>query len=243
MWTFTAKNPPRVAEIATSIADDTDLLVNQDDTYLYEEIDFAVAVQLPSQRPKPRESHLLRVRSLLEIRFNSGWFSKTAKLTFPQACYTIGPNLPEIHVRNIQARSVAEEKPQGALWTSSFLPNGAPAWQAREREEFAELGRSLYRLQCDAQTISVYTIDSFVDFQRLLLKFPQSNPSGRATVRWRDVAERFDAVHLTARGLVDLDGIEFETPYGVAAFRGWGSESTAWLRGIPSGKLSLVTNR
>lgn len=239
MWTFTAENPPRVTEIAASVTDVADLAV-QDDGYLYEEIDFAVAVQLPSQRPTPSPPHVLEIRSLLESRFNSGWFARSAILTFPQACYSTGPEVPEIKITNTRARTIVDEKPHGALWTSSFLPDGTPTWQTREREEFAELARSLYCLRCDPHRIAVYTIDSLADFRRLLLKFPQRNPNGRATVRWGDAAQHFDAIHLTARGLVDADGVQFQTPYGLAEFRGWGSESTAWLTTISGGTLTLA---
>lgn len=240
MWVFTAENPPRLTEIAVSVDGAADL-ANQDDVYLYEEIDFSVAVQLPSQRPAPSPQHVLKVRDLLENRFNSGWFRDTANLVSPQACYLLNPGFTEIEITDIDARTVADEKPRGALWTSSLLPDSTPTWQTHEREEFARLSRTLYHLHFDPQQVSVYTIDSFADFQTLLLNFAQHNTNGRATVRWGDVAKQFDAVHLTARGLVDADGVQFQTPYGLAELRGWGSESTAWLRTVSGTRLKLAT--
>jgi hypothetical protein len=54
-------------------------------------------------------------------------------------------------------------------------------------------------------------------------------------VRWDAVARHFNAVHLTARGLVTAHDVAVTTPHGEAKLFGWDSESTAWLRAPRSG--------
>ncbi|GGM80250.1 hypothetical protein GCM10011609_15190 [Lentzea pudingi] len=121
-----------------------------------------------------------------------------------------------------------DDKPAGALWTSSFLPDGTSMWQWGEWAEFGH-DRPLHALAFDPADVRLCTIGSPADYERLVNRYPRQT-SPHAQVHWTRVAEDFDAVHLTVTGLLTAQHVPIATPHGTAVLTGWDAESTAWLR-------------
>lgn len=153
-----------------------------------------------------------------------------ARLPSPQARYTDDPVVREITVADPPPGLTTVEKPTWALWTASFLPDGTSAWERKEYPRLSGGERHLCSMSFDESEVTVYTIDSVRDFRELVSTYPDPQEDGRVRVRWEAVAKDFDAVHLTARGLVTAHDVEVRTPAGLGKLWAWDTESTAWLR-------------
>lgn len=131
------------------------------------------------------------------------------------------------------------QKPQGALWTSSFMPDGRPAWAEHEASA-AQGKRPLHKVTFSERDVRAYTLDSLHDFVRLVDLYPSPDDAGRVAVAWREMSSDFDAVHMTVRGLLAIEGVEFRTRHGVGRLIGWDAESTAWFRFPPTARIGTV---
>lgn len=164
-------------------------------------------------------------------RLGSGWFARSA-VTSPQAWFSDGNDIHSFVVTSEGSALSEADKPVGAMWTASYLPDGRSAWGELEAAEFPEGNRRLYSIRFKSDAVRSYTINCVPDYQRLLSLYPRSE-AGWVGVNWRLVAEQFDAVRLSPRGLVSAHDFTIRTPQGVAVLRGWDSEATAWLRRPP----------
>ncbi|MFI9012375.1 hypothetical protein ACIGNX_34565 [Actinosynnema sp. NPDC053489] len=168
-------------------------------------------------------------------RLGVGWFAERPSLRSPQAWYSSTGVIPPIRVEDsLPSPAAVVDKPAGALWTSSYLDDGSSAWQFLERAEFGHLDREVYSLHFDADAVSVCTIDSPEDYERLVSTYPRRRSDGGTGVRWSAVAQDYDAVRLSALGLVLAHDVDVPAAGGVARLCGWDSESTAWLRTPPA---------
>ncbi|GAA1200062.1 hypothetical protein GCM10009608_38970 [Pseudonocardia alaniniphila] len=130
------------------------------------------------------------------------------------------------------------EKPAGALWTSSFLPDGRSAWAIGESSAYPDLSRRLFAVDFDRAVTRVFEVSAPEDYQRLATSYPRPMLDGRVLVDWSAAATDLDAVRLTAAGLVFAHNVRVPTPHGVAQLRGWDAESTAWLNRPPGLRIS-----
>jgi hypothetical protein len=124
-------------------------------------------------------------------------------------------------------------KPTGGFWTSTYDERTGSGWiQWCLAEQFGcerdETWSNLWRLQ-PAAGARIYTIDDYGDLAELVERFPHSSeyPWARVYPRWPEVAEHYDAVHLTASGEVRT---RWDTPEMPLSLYGWDCESTLWLR-------------
>jgi hypothetical protein len=215
-----------------------------DDVDLYQWIVFAVAPQHSSmdfhERPAPDLDH---AEALLGDRLRRGWFGERS-VPAPQARFSTEEVIGEVVLRSVTSDLIIDEKPVGALWTSSFLPNGQSAWAIGESTEIpGDSARPLFAIGFDQAATRAVEVSTPEDYQRLVMRYPRPMPDGRALVDWISAASDLDAVRLTAAGLVFAHNVRVPTPYGVAQLRGWDAESTAWLNRPPGLRISDVAAR
>jgi hypothetical protein len=228
-----ARVPRAVAELCGEHTDAAGLR-DVDDAELYEDLVHAVRVaSIPDRRPAPATD--LGCPDALLDRLGRGWFAGRGPRS-PQAHYSATGELPRVELRDPPPDTVSLwwRKPVGALWTSSFLPDGGSAWRYGEAAEFGDRRRRLFAMAFDPAAVVAYVIDGPADYVRLVERFPLRYADGTRGVRWRAVAEEFDAVRLTARGLLLTEDVPVHGHPPVAPLAGWNAESTAWLR-VPAG--------
>lgn len=227
---------PVLLELCRGLGDDLDRLDELADADLYWRIVFAVRLRYSTHdfsarlAPEFDDAATRVLRRLGEEPFSG------PRLRSPQARFSEDGTIHDITIENYPPGSAMGmvEKPAGALWTASYLADGRSAWERLEQAEFSHRTRTVFSVHFAEAETSVYTINSLLDFQNLVSRYPNPLPDGRVGVRWDIAARDFDAVHLTARGLVTAHDVEAVTPFGSAMLRGWESESTAWLRRPPS---------
>ncbi|APU15292.1 MULTISPECIES: hypothetical protein [Actinoalloteichus] len=223
---------PILVELCKQFLDDFEGLRRLDDVNLYHQITFAASLRnsrdvfLPQIAPE-----LDDVAERIMGRMKAGWFART-ELSSPQSWFSKTGEIRSVGTLDSRLGSVISEKPQGALWTSSYLPNGESSWARKERAEFSRENRTLWSVYFHESDHSIYHIDALRDFQWLASQYPGDSRGGRICVEWRDVSVDFRAVHLTARGLLATQNFPVVTSLGVAELRGWDAESTVWLRDL-----------
>jgi len=211
----------------------------QSDTEVYWDIVFAAASQYSAsdffERSDPR---LDPIAVGLDLRLDRGWLAGF-QFDSPQSAYTLSSSLKAISVTNPKLEGLGD-KPAGAFWTSSFLPDGDSAWARSELSEFPTLHRPrksfFFELGSHEQ---VFHIRSLADYQYLLSQYPRRTSSGRAVIDWTRAGEDFIAVHMTAAGLARVQCYRLDVDGAPACLTGWDAESTAWLRS-PSSTCVLV---
>jgi len=229
---------PGVDRTRTLLDESIHDLDSVDDIDLYQWIVFAVAHQHSStdfhERPAP---DLDDAETLLRDRLSRGWFGERS-VPVPQARFSAEEVIGEVVLRSVTSEQVIDEKPVGALWTSSFLPNGHSAWAIGESTEIPGSARPLYSVGFDQAATRVVEVSAPEDYRRLVTRYPRPMPDGRALVDWISAAADVDAVRVTAAGLVFAHNVRVPTPYGVAQLRGWDAESTAWVNRPPGFRIS-----
>lgn len=181
------------------------------------------------ERSDPRLDSIARA---LDTQLDRGWLAGEF-LQSPQSVYTASAELRKISARNPE-NWLLGDKPAGAFWTSSILPDGVSAWERTEWSEFPTLRREVkyFHFRLDEREY-VYTIRNLSDYRELVTRYPRQVEEGRVAVDWVRVADDFVAVHLTASGLARVQCYRIDTGIGSAMLSGWDAESTAWLR-LPS---------
>lgn len=224
---------PVLIELVRQLGDSVHELDGIDDGDLYEEIVFAVGHQHSMrdfhERPAP---HLDGAEVLVRKRLGRGWFAVRPVPT-PQAWFSESGRIGGLVLHEVTNDLPIGEKPAGALWTSSFLPDGRSTWALGEVGAYPESSRSLFTLHFDQQSVRSFVIAAPEDYRELVMRYPRPVPDGRALVDWLAAAADLDAVRLTAAGLVFAQSVRLRTPHGTAQLRGWDAESTAWLNRPP----------
>ncbi|GAA1342154.1 hypothetical protein [Saccharothrix algeriensis] len=220
---------PGLLRLLENWSDEIDALMALGDEEFYWEVEHAVAGQFSTEQWEPRDAPwaLADAHRVLD-RLSSGWFGQD-RLLSPVARY-VDPSDPKIGaVEAASGGRVNAEKPEKGVWTASLFPSGRTTWD-RGEARFRHLGRVRCVVEFDDTRVRVHTIHSLQDFADLVLRFPVPAPDGRARVDWTAVARSYDAVHLTAKGLLTADRVPVPTDWGVAELWGWGSQSTVWFR-------------
>jgi hypothetical protein len=173
----------------------------------------------------------------LKGRLSGGWFAEPTP-TPAQAHFAVEPGHPRVALAHPPPDStrVVDDKPRGAWWTSSMLPDGTSCWSRSEslvgtpetRAAGEHPARREHWTTVDLTAARIHRIERAADYAALLAEYPLE-ASAFPRVDWIAVAGDFDAVHLTARGLVYTQDVPIDTLRGPSALRGWNCESTAWL--------------
>ena len=207
-----------------------------DDATLYRDIVHAVSAASRWRGGAPQRSEsFVRFAETLWNRLGAGWFALKS-VPMPQATFAATGEVRPVEIRYSAAsggNAVVWRKPIGAIWTSSFLPDGASAWQYGEASEFSAAGRRLYSVSCDPGVLRLFLIDSLDDWGELVERFPIDYDDGTIGVDWPVASQTLDAVRLTTRGLVYAENVTIPGRPRIAKLEGWSAESTAWLR-LPS---------
>ena len=109
---------------------------------------------------------------------------------------------------------------EGLLWTSSLKDTSSEwlNWCKWDMPDWIGDVAVIFKVPADA---NIYTINSKEDYKRLMDRFPgnpnpiHSSTPGLQVLDWAEIAEHFDAVHVTG----DLP----------PAMQGWAVESTVWF--------------
>ncbi|GAA0926839.1 hypothetical protein [Pseudonocardia zijingensis] len=230
---------PVLIELVRQLGDSVHELDLIDDVELYEEIVFAVGHQHSTPDFHERAApHLDDAEALVRERLGKGWFAERS-VPAPQAWYSATGRIGKLVLREETNDLPIGEKPAGALWTSSFLPDGRSAWAFGEASAYPELSRSLFTLHFDVQDVRRFQIATPEDYRELVMRYPRPMANGRALVDWLAAAADLDAVRLTAAGLVFAQGVRMQTTHGMAQLRGWDAESTAWLNRPPGLRIGI----
>jgi hypothetical protein len=237
----TAKSPVLI-ELVRLLGDTLHDIDGIDDVDVYEEIVFAVGHQHSTPDFHERSApDLDDAEAHVRDRLGKGWFAERSVPT-PQAWFAASGQIGDIVLRQVTNHLPIGEKPAGALWTSSFLPDGRSAWAVGEAGAYPDSARTLYALHFDQQAVRTFVIATPEHYRELVMRYPRPMPDGRALVDWLTAAGDLDAVRLTVAGLVFAQCVRVPTPYGVAQLRGWDAESTAWLNRPSSLRIAKPTH-
>ncbi|MEU6697689.1 hypothetical protein [Pseudonocardia sp. NPDC046786] len=221
---------PVILQAAQSLVDHQVTPVAQDETETYWDIVFANGHQyaVDSFTARADESLDEAVRQLTEV-LSRGWL-RGEGVDSPQSVFTHSDNLRPIRIENPD-NNLFGDKPVGAFWTSSYLPDGTSAWSRSENSEFNRLNRPLRNFVFEEPSPEeIFVINSPEDYQRLVCTYLRSLNSNQAAIDWKRAAEDLVAVRLSASGLALAHHFRVPTPAGKAQLSGWDAESTAWLR-------------
>ncbi|ANY07553.1 hypothetical protein AFB00_16045 [Pseudonocardia sp. HH130630-07] len=231
-------------QVADSLKDfDLDPSTQPDDE-LYDDIIFAAAHQHSVENFTERaDPELSDVAELVDRRLGSGWLAG-ASLRSPQSKFSEPTELRPVRVSNPSGSWAAVDKPEGAFWTSSFLPGLRSAWERLEAGEFSQHDRPLMRFDFAlGPDDEVWTIRDVDDYAELVRRHPRRVTRDTVGIDWAALRHDVTAVTLSAAGLARAQNVRVATPYGVAQLSGWDAESTAWLRLPASASLTAMPVR
>ena len=232
---------PALLQLLNNWPNEVDALLALGDEEFYWEVEHAVDAQFHQSSWHPHEASWVAADADRVLnRMSSGWFDR-AEPASPQARYLDPANLEMRDTGTMPPSRLNAEKPERGMWTASFFPSGRTTWDHGETR-FRHLERVLCSLQFDDTHVSSYAIHSLEDFAELVRRFPAPGSEGRIRVDWTSVARHFDAVHLTAKGLITADRVPVSTTHGIAELWGWGSQSTVWFN-VPPGLRVHATSR
>ncbi|GAA2978607.1 hypothetical protein [Actinokineospora diospyrosa] len=226
---------PILRGVCRAIADSGGELADLSDVELFEAV---VAAAEWVGDPIPVDERLAPLAAAVGERLRAGWFAEVTPGR-EQARFSAVAEPIDIALTRppLDSTAVIDDKPRGAWWTSSRLPDGTSAWSRAETvlgtPESRAAGDDATRQErwwtVDTASARIHRIESTSDYLELLERHPLAG-SAVPRVDWVAAATEFDAVHLSAAGLVHTQSVPVETSRGTTALRGWNCESTAWLR-------------
>jgi hypothetical protein len=124
-------------------------------------------------------------------------------------------------------------KPVGGLWTSTWDGEESEWVDWCRREEFGDVDSREWWLLTPSPTARILTIETRYNLMQAVKMFAPPAGSypewysglGAAVLDFTAVAKKFDAVHLTSRGAIDLH-------FGTPNLNSWDCESTVWFRWV-----------
>ncbi len=118
------------------------------------------------------------------------------------------------------------------LFTSTAILKTYGMWQMYlECGDKSELFRRPWHIWSldPHEKIRIYEIKSAEDWMKLVRTYPEEE-KGLLYPDWKTIAHHFDAIHITLRAIVAIQGIHFSTGKGLIAPSYWDVETTLWLR-------------
>lgn len=147
-------------------------------------------------------------------------------------------NEPQLHITNVAELGAVVApiqnrdffvKPNGGLWTSTFVGNSS-AWVDWCREEnFGEPDNLNWFVLQPKQDAHVYVINTLADLRTLIARYPHPDREQQiysrffAYIDFGRIALDYDAIHLTEAG-------QWATRHSEPSLNGWDCESTCWFR-------------
>jgi hypothetical protein len=146
--------------------------------------------------------------------------------------------LGELRAPSIHNRNTLSALPAGAFWTSTPITEDEDSWTLCGENLRREMPR--WEVHFDVARVRVARIDSASDWADLI-DANSVTAGGRKYPDWPAIAERWDAVHLSAAGLLlahpKISTTRFSSYAGVGD---WSAVSTAWLREPPRVQIRPV---
>lgn len=149
--------------------------------------------------------------------------------------------VPLLQTTNVARQQAVDSKPREALWTSTYSPefgsewvlwckDNKPNWLKHSRDEIGFFYQLTMREP--KKIAEIDSVDAAVEFTGRFGSFYKSEGTNKhycEGIRWLDVLEEFDAVHLAASMPKNI--VLFTYPQGVdiSWIDGWDIESTAWF--------------
>ncbi|MDO1481902.1 hypothetical protein HND73_25395 [Rhodococcus ruber] len=150
----------------------------------------------------------------------------------------------ELSVPRVRNRARPGALPDGAFWTATPLDDGtSDTWGASGENLRSATDPARYTVHFDPDVARIVRIDTADDWAELIAAHPLEY-RGAHVPDWPSIAERWDAVHLSALGLLCAHPRLSEVPYDRYEAGGyrhsqsgpwpgvgdWSTVSTAWLR-------------
>ncbi len=227
-----------------------ELIAGSDATPSPEELD-ALLAQLPFHYSRHLGDYDTRVAQLqgkaaelepvaaLVVSTMPGWWSDLDRTQQVWAATTADEPAPGRFSADLSRMHDEAPKPRRALWTSTRTSASLSPWL--DHPERADIVH-LWRLAV-SPAARVAEVHSPEDWCALALAHPyrargfvftglKNRPSSaqRLDPDWTKVAEEWDGVHLSVGGWLTAEDVAYESKGGRTELRGWGMESTVWLR-------------
>jgi len=129
-------------------------------------------------------------------------------------------------------------KPEGGLWTSTFLPSGDEVygmcsdwlrWCKSDMPDWLPKSEDYCWVLYPSDDAEVVEVDDLEDYLQLLKYYSWLNPvTNKKEINFARLARDFDGFHLTENGVWKLRHL-WEYP-DIESFYGWDCESTVWFR-------------
>jgi len=129
-------------------------------------------------------------------------------------------------------------KPEGGLWTSTFLPEGEEfdkmcsdwlRWCLSDMPEWLPKSEDYCWVLYPSDDVKVFEIDTLDDYIKCLEKYGYLNPTTKKReINFEKLQMDYDCLHLTEGGFWGLRYIPEYPEY--QTFYGWDCESTIWFR-------------
>lgn len=125
----------------------------------------------------------------------------------------------------------AGRKPPGGIWTSTLTAAGDTSWMAYLRSRPGEALETFrwWRVEIDPHA-KVFEVSSPRAWAWLCERFPAGRQTFAEPPKWDDVAQEWDAIHMTSGGLVATLAAHARGELQSPPPHGWDAESTLWLR-------------
>lgn len=141
------------------------------------------------------------------------------------------PTLDREHFRPVEAapHSYSTKPFFVGLYTSTgFADSPQGMWRTYLD---TETGTAIWRIWAltPRRDASVLEIASAVDWCAFVDSAPAEH-AGLVYPDWQAAARMYDAIHMTARAIVAVQGLQFDVPSGITAPTYWDVETTFWLR-------------
>ncbi|QUR68282.1 hypothetical protein [Mycobacterium spongiae] len=180
--------------------------------------------------------------------FNAAGLAALAKLSTFDSPQIHQGKIGELREPVIVNRNPLSALPGGAFWTSTPISDGKDSWTVCGENLSREDPR--WEVYFDIDSVRVARVDSARDWIELI----ESHPIIAGSCKypdWPAIAESWDAVHLSAAGLLlahptisttrfvasDVCGEAHSQAGPYASVADWSAVSTAWLHRPPNAKL------
>ncbi|WP_204081360.1 hypothetical protein [Mycobacterium riyadhense] len=188
------------------------------------------------------------------LEFNTAGLAALSKLSTFESPQIHQGTVREFRAPSIDNRDDLSPLPRGAFWTSTPITDSEDSWTASG--ENVDRERPRLEVHFDTTLVRVARVDSARDWAALI-------DSNAVTARgckypdWPAIAESWDAVHLSAAGLLLAHPTISTTPFittdgsgyahsqagPYASVAAWSAVSTAWLREPPNLRFRSTIDR
>ena len=119
----------------------------------------------------------------------------------------------------------------GSQSTSTFRGSSTSEWTAfatSAGDHVCAFPLAAWQVRFE-QDVRVREINHPADWHALCLEFPHRAPDGRLIPNWREVAGKWDGIHLTLGGMLSCEQARYEEGGEWSMMQFWHTERTHWL--------------